>query len=173
MPITLSRVLQPQQHASKASTAREEPPLWTVPCPAHSSKSSTVIVAKRLYPYHKQFKLLDQSQGNVKRNSKKRQHANLLRYTYMSCCCVSNLCTARCWYAVQHLSWCCRGRGAMELRHSNKCSSAVDSLSGSITRPQNSCASMTSRLNATPICKKVNSLTLCCCSETCTIVQFA
>lgn len=76
---TFSGVLQAQHHASKARTAKEEPALWAVQCAAHGSNSFTYNAAKRVYSHHKQLKLLRQNQGNPKLNSKKRQHANLLR----------------------------------------------------------------------------------------------
>ncbi|KAL3133544.1 hypothetical protein ABBQ38_007395 [Trebouxia sp. C0009 RCD-2024] len=71
-----------QQHANQAQLSKQKAPLWALQLGAHSSISSTVLAAKRLHPYRKQFKLLRQSQkqkATVKKNSVKKQRIHSVR----------------------------------------------------------------------------------------------
>ena len=79
--------------------------------------------------------------------------------------CVSMLCIAHCWCAVKKLPCCCRGRGAKNLRYSIWRKGTLEALSGPVTRPQSSCASVTSRLKAIQTSKVNASSQLCCCPE--------
>lgn len=79
--------LQAQQHANQAQLSKQKAPLWALQLGAHSSISSTVLAAKRLHPYRKQFKLLRQSQkqkATVKKNSVKKQRIHSVRCSPIS-----------------------------------------------------------------------------------------